>query len=303
MDIPGVTRGTVATADRLRLTHLQGGQAAYRPGEVFGPRTLGDFEFVWIVAGQVSYEFNGQRLAAPPGTLILGRPGFHETYHWDPQQTSRHLYYHFGVATMPKDWPELDHWPVVRPVEAGSGEAIKALFRQVLDQWEGQGARRDVVPSRGLTRLVEAMIELFLHPSAEPEALPAGARPEPVVRALAWLGQRLDQHPDLVLRLGDMAKAAAISPKHLCRLFQRHLQVRPMEAVRLMRMERALMLLTRSNLSIKEIAARCGFISPYHFSRSFSKVYGLPPTVVRQQTNQGAPPPDSPLPFAFRSNS
>ena len=64
-----------------------------------------------------------------------------------------------------------------------------------------------------------------------------------------------------------------------------------MQAVRLLRLEQAAALLARSTLSVKQIAARCGFASQFHFSRTFRAVYGASPTEIRTQTAQGAPPP------------
>ncbi len=74
-----------------------------------------------------------------------------------------------------------------------------------------------------------------------------------------------------------------------------------METVRLMRLERALVLLARSNLSVQEVGRLSGFSSPNHFSRSFRSVYGSPPLTVRRDLLAGQIPPASPLalPLSF----
>jgi transcriptional regulator GlxA family with amidase domain len=51
------------------------------------------------------------------------------------------------------------------------------------------------------------------------------------------------------------------------------------------------MLLARSNYSVNQIAALCGFASPFHFSRRFTEAYGPAPTAVRAAVASGLTPP------------
>lgn len=48
------------------------------------------------------------------------------------------------------------------------------------------------------------------------------------------------------------------------------------------RLEKSFMLLKETNLPVNEIAEECGFKNVSHFSRTFKKVYGLPPSEVRK---------------------
>ena len=65
----------------------------------------------------------------------------------------------------------------------------------------------------------------------------------------------------------------------------------PAETVRLARLDRAAILLARSNYTVGEVAALYGFASPFHFSRAFKDAYGLPPTEVRRRILAGETPP------------
>ena len=47
------------------------------------------------------------------------------------------------------------------------------------------------------------------------------------------------------------------------------------------RMERATALLLGSDLSLSEIAARCGFASHSFFTKTFKRLYGITPTAYR----------------------
>ena len=65
---------------RLRLGYLYGGEVLYRAGEDLLPRLLDDFEFVYLISGEVSYTVDGVTHRASPGAMILGRPGGNEHY-------------------------------------------------------------------------------------------------------------------------------------------------------------------------------------------------------------------------------
>ena len=105
-------------------------------------------------------------------------------------------------------------------------------------------------------------MDSFLAPTA-PAADEPGT-PTAVEQALEWLTRTLEREPDRPISLAELAAAAAVTPKHLCRLFAGSLGRSPMQTVRLMRLERSLLLLARSNLTVREVAGLAGFASPYH---------------------------------------
>ena len=121
-------------------------------------------------------------------------------------------------------------------------------------------------------------------------------RPEPVRRDVNWMRIVIDEDPRRSVTLADVANAAKVSEKHLCREFARSIGHSPMRVYTLLRLQLALSLLVRSNLSVKELAHRCGFSDAFYFSRCFSKTFDVPPTELRAQIAKGAVPPPNPLP-------
>jgi AraC family transcriptional regulator len=53
--------------------------------------------------------------------------------------------------------------------------------------------------------------------------------------------------------------------------------------IRQQRLIAAKELLRRTDLSLQEIALKCGFSTAFSFSRSFRKQYGIPPSVYRSE--------------------
>jgi AraC family transcriptional regulator len=100
-----------------------------------------------------------------------------------------------------------------------------------------------------------------------------------VNRAIDFILQHLDQP----LPLDVVARAAAFSPFHFHRIFRILVGESVAEFVKRVRLERALVLLTRQDWatrhpqSLTDIAFACGFASSSDFSRCFKQRYGVAP--------------------------
>jgi AraC family transcriptional regulator len=280
-------------ADRLELAYLYGGVVQYRPRETLGPRVLGDYELVLIIEGQVSYQLDRREHRAPPGTVILARPGFHEAYRWDPVGPTRHAYFHFDFTRPAGDWPQPETWPFLRNRPA---PVIGAVFRHVIQLIYSHPTWPTAPPGPAECRVVETLISLFLEEQVAEITQSEYGRPQAVHRTLRWMRQTLDDDPRRPVRLDDLVRVACVTDKHLCRLFRKTVGWSPMRTYNLMRLQLSLALLARTNLTIKQIADRCGYDNQFYFTRSFTKTFSRSPNRVRQDLSQGIPPPPSPLP-------
>jgi AraC family transcriptional regulator of adaptative response / DNA-3-methyladenine glycosylase II len=81
----------------------------------------------------------------------------------------------------------------------------------------------------------------------------------------------------------DLAARLGIGPRHLSRLFDRHVGSTPTGFARTVRVQRAKRLLDSTALSMTEIAARAGFASLRSFNDVFRGVYRRPPTEIRRR--------------------
>ncbi|MBN2218368.1 MAG: helix-turn-helix transcriptional regulator [Pirellulales bacterium] len=284
---------TSENLDRLELDYLYGGVVQYRAGETLGPRVLNDYELVLIIEGQVAYRVGRREHRVPPGSIILARPGFHEAYQWDRVGQTRHAYFHFDIARMPGDWPDPRSWPAVRNHPT---PVIGALFRHVIQLIYSHPMWPAVPPGPAECRVVETLISIFLEEHAAENTQCEYDRPEPVHRTLRWMRQVIDDDPRRPVRLEDLVRVACVTDKHLCRLYRKTLGWSPMRTYNLLRLQLSLVLLTRTNLTVKQIADRCGYENQFYYSRCFSKTFGRSPNRVRQDLSQGVPPPSSPLP-------
>lgn len=262
------------------------GVATYPPGATFGPRRMQDWELVWLMQGDAAYRWGDIEVAAPEGAVVLCRPGATDFFQWDLHRRTRHAFVHFQVYQVPENWPEWAEWPFVRGPE--EDDILLSLFRHLLT-WADDG---DPAQCR-LTLMT--MLTAFRTGQRATGNLAREVWPPAVEQVCSFIAERLDEDPAASLSLPALAEVACVTREHLCRLFKTALGHSPAETVRLARLDRAAILLARSNYSVGEVAAMYGFLSPFHFSRAFKKALGRSPSEVRRQIAAGSPLPLSPL--------
>ncbi|MGB3456567.1 MAG: AraC family transcriptional regulator [Litorimonas sp.] len=80
----------------------------------------------------------------------------------------------------------------------------------------------------------------------------------------------------------DLAAEAGLSTAHFSRLFKETVGETPYRFLTLFRVERARDMLNDPARPMVDIALACGFSDQAHFSRTFAKVVGMPPSVFRK---------------------
>ena len=80
----------------------------------------------------------------------------------------------------------------------------------------------------------------------------------------------------------QLARVVNLSPSRFNHLFKTEIGTSPLQYLKVLRMERAKVLLTNTFLSVKEIMASVGVNDPSHFVREFKKNCGLTPSQYRR---------------------
>jgi AraC family transcriptional regulator len=88
---------------------------------------------------------------------------------------------------------------------------------------------------------------------------------------------------DPAIRLSSAARHAALSPAYLARLLKTSTGLTFLQHLRRFRVQHAEGLLLTTLLSIKEIAAQCGYNASGSFDRDFRRVHRVPPGVWRAE--------------------
>lgn len=104
---------------------------------------------------------------------------------------------------------------------------------------------------------------------------------------------RIDREFASPLNVEDLARGVHLSAGHLSREFRRVFGESPYSYLMTRRIERAMTLLRRGDLSVTEICFAVGFSSLGTFSTRFTELVGVPPSAYRADPSQpveGIPP-------------
>ncbi|WCT79227.1 helix-turn-helix transcriptional regulator [Novosphingobium humi] len=129
-----------------------------------------------------------------------------------------------------------------------------------------------------VARLIAAQLVRH-HAIARHVELPriTGLQPSQMARVRALVAEKMEAP----LSVDDLAREANLSPIHFGRQFKRTTGRAPYQYIIEQRVERARELL-RSDLSIAEIAVRCGFTHQEHLTRIFGRITGITPAAYRR---------------------
>jgi AraC family transcriptional regulator len=253
------------------------GLACYPPGTTVGPRRMTGWQFVWLVRGDATWVVEGRELPVPEGAVMLARPGMRDLIRWDPSRRTMHGWMAFSLAgrvRVPRDLA------LVR--QPGPDDVLLPLLRHARALIADRPAGWAELASGALRQALLA----FASGAMACDREDADDTPALVDHALEWLAERWAEGPLHAPSLAAWAGACGVSREGLIRAFNGAYGVTPMEAVRLLRLDRAAQLLARA-ASVQEVAAATGFASPFHFSRRFREIYACPPSEFRSRIAAG----------------
>lgn len=238
---------------------------------------VGDYGSGTFTAAGVDYEIG-------PGTFFLARPGVvHQIRNTPGAPLMDLIWVCFGWTPgegSPKSEAERrmnDFADSPAVAAADEGGRLRAV-------WE---ALRAIAPhglpeqSRALaTTLVVQMAQTLVPEPSTPMEAPADFTTRLAIRYVA-------DNLNRPLTLEEIAAHVHVSPRHLTRLFTAFTGTSPLRYVMTARLDRASGLLTGSDLPVKEIAERVGFGDVHHFTRSFTRQFGVPPAAYRRGERGG----------------
>ncbi|HEV3471279.1 MAG TPA: AraC family transcriptional regulator [Pyrinomonadaceae bacterium] len=163
---------------------------------------------------------------------------------------------------------------------AVEGDArLARLARDLSEELRGAEAGQELV----VAALIEqALVHLLRHyanvrRTDNLELSRAGLVDRRIRRAVELMHAHLGRD----LPLGELARAAHLSPFHFARLFKKLTGATPHAYLASLRAARAQALLAETDLSVTEVGARVGYASSSHFAKAFRHATGLTPRAYR----------------------
>ena len=149
-------------------------------------------------------------------------------------------------------------------------EYIYVTFHAILYEWEHNQPERDTM----LTALLQEFF-IRLARSFHAHNRPTG------IQYLTIACNYIKQNFQEPLTLEKIAAHTQISRSYLAQLFSTHLNRSVVEYIQTVRCDHAAYLLNTTNLPVIDIAMETGFNNRQHFTRTFGKIYGMPPHEYR----------------------
>lgn len=158
-------------------------------------------------------------------------------------------------------------------ITCAGGTSVIHLASHLVEKHVGAGRS-----AKGLRVMLEDRIRLASSPQPLP-ALPGldGVSDARVRRAMLMIERDLMAPQPL----STLAASLGASVRQLNRLFKASVGETPSAFREALRLERAEVLVRTTDLTLTEIALRCGFADGSHFSRRFKRRYGCPPGASR----------------------
>jgi AraC-like DNA-binding protein len=221
-----------------------------------------------VVAGSIELVQAGRSYLVKPGEIFALRRGCTHSYRTGPEGFAHKRVLCIGGDQMDilLERMGLNDTDVLRP---------KTAFEFARITKEGSKTMMARMP--GYERVLSTLAWSALLFAAS-EALPS-RYPEPVRAALYLMDRSLGR----AITLDELAKAAALSVPHLCRLFNQHFGKPPMVHFRSLKIRHARELLQNTTARIKEISQRLGYESSGHFTRVFAHETGMTPREFRKK--------------------
>lgn len=224
----------------------------------------------------------GHKHELGPGMLFSYGPGVPHRITTDANEPLEKYFVDFGGRVAAKLVKDLHAAGVTR---VDDSEFTRACFERLLETGEQASGLAGIGAMKRL-HVMSLLVELIVNHATtgpSPSMERAGVSRQGYERCLALLRKNF-------LSLGNAAELARIAHMdgaYMSRLFQRHGNESPYRMLVRLKMNHAAEQLATGAQSLKEIGVNIGFPDPYHFSRVFKRVHGLPPGRFRKNYHRG----------------
>ena len=243
------------------------------PRHSYGPYVRNNYVIHVVISGKGILDYAGKRWEIRGGQMFVLFPGVEATYYADKNDPWYYCWLGFDGRSAGKIVESIGFSEQTPVLALSDVSRIESEIRKMLDAREltldGQLRR-----NAGLLKILSTMIR----DSVERET--ADGR-----KQLGFFdGNGAHQHGlALLMAFQDLADHIGISRSYLVKLVKQETGMSPQEYLIETRMRRASDLLSRTNDSIRVVAAECGYDDALAFSKVFKSRFGLNPTEYREK--------------------
>lgn len=244
-----------------------------------GSEFVNDYNRIYyFVSGEAEIVFKNQSIIMEPGSLYFIPPyslKSHKAY------GDMHFYWaHFNAITQTGNdlFLTFNQPQILSPKpELGMRETFAELIKRVQSPKPHETLFRNML----LLQIMAPFFKVFenetqnFHPTMGQEML----------KIISQINSDPANAPDV----RELAVQANLSLEHFSRKFKSEFNIPPKRYILLKRIELARRLLVSENQNVGDIGKSCGFVDPFHFSKSFKSIVGMTPSNFRKSANKAFP--------------
>ncbi|WP_020620355.1 AraC family transcriptional regulator [Paenibacillus daejeonensis] len=264
------------------------------PGVSYGPRTIPDHQFVFVVSGCMDLSIGDGEYEIHPGEFAYYGPDTPHKLSIRADRPATFISVHFDWHRMSSEpmhpGPRIKNIQKGPPFEAGPSweievegyggiripfrfrymEAERILHRIVQEYKEAEHGYSLVL--RGL--LMQLITDIVRHEIDV--SAPYPSKQTMISNAL----QMIQEHPQQAWSISQLAKSCGYHPNYFSHLFKEVMGISPKSYMIQKRMQWAKKLLLEEE-KIEVVASKLGYTSIHYFSRHFKSITGMAPSTYR----------------------
>jgi len=249
-----------------------------------------EWELIRVAEGTLTFLVSGEEYRVAAGEILLMRGGtlhsaqsegcVYECLNFDLHELVLNV---LSVREAFRLFYRGHYIPYIRYTEAEHeiSEAVGGIF-----------AAFDGTHSENVCRLltlgnVNRLFALILERGLYTESTVGDSAANDKIKLLKLVLEHIESHFSEEIKLSDLAELVGMNPNYFCRFFSSLTQQTPMTYVMHYRIEQAANMLLATDLSVTDIAFRCGFNDTGYFIKIFKGLKGCTPRQFRVRAEMG----------------
>ena len=233
-----------------------------------------DYYLIYLVSGNIKFYIDGEEMSLSPGSLLVYPPNKPYKYSCDASgENVQFFWVHFtGSETLTiLEKYGISLFPTIHKISVNNH--IDARFKGIFDAFAINDKYRDDELSAHLSRLLIEIGRVLLV---------KGTGIGRLHKSVRYLNENFTE----TIKMTDLAKMENMCMTTFNLHFKKYVGIPPTKYIIKLRMQLATELILNSELSIGEIASRCGYNDYNLFTKIFRAELGSAPTKYRKEFKQ-----------------
>ncbi len=251
--------------------------------------TIKSYTLRWLVRGNADFEINSKKIHLCSGQIIICRPCSSVEMNFEKDTTII-----YSVTTFDGDLSLLKDIPFEKPLTISSLESeILLQFFYTSSQYYNEGSEKldsEPIKQYTLSLLETFLLRLDIQNGKNGKMLFSESTKTITQvndqRITFEIKQYLIQHLSTSVSLKDLSEELGVSINTAMHVFKKNVGMGIITYFTKLKVEKAMELIDKGELSFRTISERLGFESPEYFSRVFKKQIGMTPTEYAKQQNK-----------------